>query len=231
MAVTYDFKAPSVVVIGSWNAAAMSDAFWVAKNFLSHKGDGFFRLEKMASSDVKESQFMSENDIWLFDGFGIGCSDTRAEIFALAADNFESVHACMKNLSDVFAHMPVHAMGVNFKVGIPEGVCAIKSLIKTDEVFDLNAHIETQVRTEIFQVAKDDLIDDDEYGIFRTDLSLSREISDDRIEIRFNYHTPLNSMQELCVLSSKSPVDHWFKHSKEVLDRVYSIKDVKSVYF
>lgn len=231
MAVTYDFKTPSVVVIGSWNATAMSDAFWVAKNFLSHKGDGFFRLAKMASSDIKESQFLSENDIWLFDGFGIGCSDTRAEIFARTADNFESVHACMKNLSDVFAHMPVHGMGVNFKVSIPEGVCAIKSLIKTGEVFDLNAHIEIQVRTEVFQVAKDDLIDDDEYGIFRTNLSLSREISDELIEIGFNYHTPLKSMQELCVLSGKSPVDHWFRHSKEVLDRVYSIKDVKSVYF
>lgn len=231
MAVTYDFKTPSVVVIGSWNAAAMSDAFWVAKNFLSHKGDGSHRFEKMASSDVDESQSVSKNDIWLFDGFGIGCSDTRAAIFARTADNFESVHACMQNFSNVFAHMPVQGMGVNFKVSIPEGMCAIKSLIKTNEVFDLNAHVETQVRTEIFQVAKDDLIDYDEYGIFRTDLSLSREISDDHIVISFNYHTPLKSMQELCVLSGKSPVDHWFKHSKEVLDRVYGINDVESVYF
>lgn len=232
MQASFDFKTPSVVVAGHWNAAILNEPGWIARNILDIPDGQGATLEGITIADKMETgQIFPQKNIWLFDDYGMGCTGQRVELYVRNIKKLEAIYLFMKKLIELLPHTPIGAVGLNFKACIDNEDQNIFELVDTDETFDSFGAVGNWFRREKIDIKEKDMIKEGKSGSFSTVLNLSRNVTRESVEIDFNYHTPVDSMKTLSAYSDSCPIDHWFKHAGRVLNTVYSLNQLEETYF
>lgn len=232
MAASIDFKHPSMVVVGHWNAAILNEPGWVAKNILGvPEGQQIDLNAVLVGKEVGQGQVAPEKQIWLFEAFGLACDGQRMEMFTRDIDNLQPLYDAVAKLAELLPHTPTRAVGVNFNAQISGDVAAITPAFETKEVFDVFGNLLSQDRTDTIDIVNDDLLEIGVVGKQKTALNLSRKTDFNSAEVKFNYHTQLGGMEALAAFASANPIAHWREHAMRLLADVYDIDDVSVVYF
>ena len=232
MAAAFDFKHPSLVVVGHWNAAILNEPGWIAKNILGvPDGEQIDLNAIIVGNQVGPGQVAPEKQIWLFPAFGLACNGQRVEIFTRDIENLEPLYGAVLKLAELLPHTPTHAVGVNFNVQISGDVAAIVPAFETKEVLDAFGNLLTQDRTDAIDIVNDDLLGLDGVRKPATALNLSRRTDFNSAEVKFNYHVQLRGMEALAVFAAADPIAHWREHAMKLLADVYGVDDVDVAYF
>lgn len=232
MAASVDYKNPTLVVVGHWNAAILNEPGWVAKNILGvPEGSQIDLKAVMVGNQVGPGQMSPEKQIWLFEEFGLACNSQRLEIFTRDIANLEPLYAAVAKLTELLPHTPLHAVGVNFDVHITDDVAALAPLLGTEEVFDKLGSLLAQDRTDTIDIVKDDLLELEDIGKVATALHFTRRTDFNMAEIKFNYHVSLSGMKAFAALVTADPIAHWRDHAMQILADIYGVDDVDAAYF
>lgn len=232
MAAAIDFKHPSLVVVGHWNAAILNEPGWIAKNILGvPEGEKIDLNAVMVGNQVGPGQVAHEKQIWLFEEFGLACNGQRLEMFTRDIDNLKPLYDAVVKLTKLLPHTPTRAVGINFFVQITGDVAAITPVFETKEVFDVFGNLLTQDRTDAIDIVKDDLLELHGTGKRETALNLSRRTDFNSAEVKFNYHIQLGGMEALAAFAAANPIAHWRGHAMRLLADVYGVDDVDVAYF
>ncbi len=232
MAASLDYKNPTLVVIGHWNAAILNEPGWIAKNILGvPEGSQIDLKAVMVGNQVGPGQMSPEKQIWLFEEFGLACTGQRLELFTRDIANLKPLYDAVAKLTELLPHTPVHAVGVNFDVHITDDVAAIATVLETKEVFDKFGNILAQDRTDTIDIVKDDLLELEDIGRVPTALHLTRRTDFNMAEVKFNYHVNLSGMKAFATLMTADPVAHWRDHATQILVDVYGVDGVDAAYF
>ena len=232
MAAAIDFKNPSLVVAGHWNAAILNEPGWIAKNILDiPDGEQIDLNMVVVGNQVGPTQVAPEKQIWLFETFGLACNGQRVEIFTRDIDNLQPLYDAVEKLATLLPHTPTRAVGINFVVRIADDVAAIAPALATGEVFDEFGDLLTQDRTDSINIVKDDLLQIEGIGGLPTALNLSRKTDFKVADVKLNYHVQMDGMEALASFVSANPITHWRDHAMRVLASVYEIDEVDATYF
>jgi len=231
MAAAIDFKDPSLVAVGHWNAAILNEPGWIAKNILGvPEGEQIDLNAVMVGNEVGPGQVAPEKRIWLFEGFGLACNGQRVEMFTRDIDNLQPLYDAVAKLGELLPHTPTRAVGANFNVRITGDVATIAPKLETGEPLDAFGNRLTQDRTDTIDIANDDLLELEDIGKPPTALNLSRRTDFKSVEVKFNYHVELIGMEALAKFAAANPIVYWREHAMRLLAEVYGVDDVKSEY-
>ena len=158
MAAAIDFRHPSLVVVGHWNAAILNEPGWIAKNILDVPEGEQIGLDTLLGGNQVGLEQVVERQIWLFEAFGLACNGQRIEMFTSDIDNLQPLYDAVTRLADLLPHTPTRAAGVNFYVHVTDDVASITPAFETREVFDDFGHLLTQDRTDAIDIVNDDLL-------------------------------------------------------------------------
>ena len=231
MAAAIDFRHPSLVVVGHWNAAILNEPGWIAKNILDVPEGEQIGLDTLLGGNQVGLEQVVERQIWLFEAFGLACNGQRIEMFTSDIDNLQPLYDAVTRLADLLPHPPTRAAGVNFYVHVTGDVASITPAFETREVFDDFGHLLTQDRTDAIDIVNDDLLIIDGIENQVTTLNLSRKTDFNLAEVKFNYHTQSDGMEVLATFVAADPISHWKGHAMKLLADVYGVGDVDTVYF
>lgn len=232
MATTLDFKNPTVVAVGHWNAAILNEPGWIARHILEVPSGEKIDLQAIVvGNEVSPGQVAAEKQIWLFEKFGMSCSGQRLELFARDVDDLQSLYDAIASISVKLPHTPMKAIGVNFFFQVTGDLAAITPMLETNDVFDGYGVIRSQDRTDSIEIRNEDLLEVEENGKPIALLNLTRKTDFNTAEINFNYHLPVPGMDFLSKWSAADPVAHWKQHAQKVISDCYGQDEIDMAYF
>ena len=232
MAATLDFKNPTVVIVGHWNAAILNEPGWIARHILGIPAGQQIDLQAVVvGSQVSPGQIAPEKQIWLFDEFGMNCSGQRLEFFTRDIDNLQPLYSAVAAVAEKLPHTPVKAVGVNLNFQISGDLAATTPLFDTNETFDTLGAIMSQDRVERIKIPDDHLLEIADFPNPHTILNLTRKTDFDTAEINFNYHLNLSVLNLLVNWSQAEPISYWRQHALRVMSDCYGFDEVETTYF
>lgn len=232
MATSIDCKNPSLVVVGHWNAAILSEPGWIAKNILDiPEGEQVDLNAVIVGNHIGPAQVSAEKQIWLFDTFGLACTGQRLEVFSRDIEDRQPLYDAVSKLTELLPHTPARAIGSNFSVKVEGDISPITPVFETEEVFDAFGQTMTQDRSDSIEILEDDLIEVTGVGKLPTALNLTRKTDFKTVEMNFNYHLQISGMDMLAGLIGVDPIGHWRDHMMRVLSDCYGIDEVEYAYF
>ena len=229
MVATLDYKKPTVVIVGHWNAVILNEPGWTAKHILEIPDGHQINLRSVVQ--VNPERGVPEKQIWLFESFGISCFGHRLELFTLDTNNFQPLYGVVSGIAEKLPHTPVTGVGVNFDFRADGDLAAITPLLETDELFDPFGAIKSQDRTDSIEIPNENLLAIDGLGRPQTILNLTRKTDFTTAEIKFNYHLQLPAMDLLLNWVQTEPISHWKRHAIRMISDCYAFEDINPVYF
>ena len=231
MAATLDMKYPTIVAVGRWNSAILSDPKWVAKNILKKsEGEDLTIRTVLSGDEVAPGQIVPRKTILLFEEFGLCCSEQRLELYADVAANAPALYRILDGVSKALPHTPVRAVGVNFHYTADESEVGMGRHLDADRATDEIGRILAANRTDVIEIPDSALLPMAGTGNGRTTLKLARSSDFSTAEIDFNYDLPVADMALLPTWSRADPVAHWHAHSRSVMKN-YGFDEVKNIYY
>lgn len=226
-----DLTNATLVVAGQWNDAILTEPGWLARHILGVPEGQELQLETVIiGNQVAPGQLAPQKQIWLFEKFGISCSDQRLELYSRDIDDCQAMYEAIGSIAEKLPHTPVKAIGVNFMFQLSGDLAATVPLLETKETFDALGAIRAQERTDSIQLANESLFEIADTGKIQTILKLSRKTDFEAAEVRFNYHMRLDSLELLPKWAEAKPILHWWEHAIEVMKNTYGPEEFAAEY-
>ncbi|MEZ5843982.1 MAG: hypothetical protein R3D27_09630 [Hyphomicrobiaceae bacterium] len=232
MAAILDLKSPTLVIVGHWNAAILNEPGWIARHILGvPEGQQIDLQAIIVGNQVGPGRLAPQKQIWMFEHFGMSCSDQRLEIYSRDIDNLQPLYDVTSAIAEKLPHTPVRAAGVNFQFQLGGDLAATTPLLETSEAFDALGAIRSQERVDSIEMPAEGLLNVEGLDPPTTLLNLSRKTDFASAEIKFNYHVDLPGIATLSLWVGAAPVRHWLQHAGGVLRDVYGFDVFERAYF
>lgn len=177
MSAILDFKQPTLVVVGAWNQAILSQPEWLSVNIFGFASGEEFELPVINFPDTGKN-------VYFINGVGVACLGDRLELYCEPESDGKAIYAPLGRLVEVLPHTPVAALGVNFMFNlIGDFADSFEEQLQTTETLDALGEILQQERADVF------LMDE---GVKMT---IKRRAAGGERTVSFNFHYEINNLE------------------------------------